>query len=275
MVWLYILIAVVTFIFCIWTIFHMPRLGCFNLVTGGVKCGKSMFSVWLVRKKYKRAMLRWFWNCIKAKITRKPLPERPLVYSNIPLRIPYVPFTTMNALRKKRFRYGSVLFIDEASLFSDSQLIKDEDRNLQLMLFNKLIGHELHGGSGTIIYNTQCIQDLHYSIRRCLSNFIYCEKVIKIPFFVLLFYRDATYSEDMSAAMALTQSSAAQGVLRMKILRKKNWKYYDSTCYSIFTDDLPVNDNVIKLDKTDSLKAHKIISFRREIENGGRKRENT
>ena len=159
MVWLYILIAVVTFIFCIWTIFHMPRLGCFNLVTGGVKCGKSMFSVWLVRKKYKRAMLRWFWNCIKAKITRKPLPERPLVYSNIPLRIPYVPFSTMNALRKKRFRYGSVLFIDEASLFSDSQLIKDEDRNLQLMLFNKLIGHELHGGSGTIIYNTQCIQD--------------------------------------------------------------------------------------------------------------------
>ena len=257
----------------------MPRLGCFNLVTGGVKCGKSLFSIWLVRKKYKRAMLRWFWNCFKAKIRGKELPERPLVYSNIPLRIPYVPFTTLNALRKYRFRYGSVLFIDEASLFSDSQLIKDEGRNLQLMLFNKLIGHELHGGSGTIIYNTQCIQDLHYSIRRCVSNFVYCEKCIKIiPFVVILFYRDLAYSEDMGMSMSLNPSNAsAQSDLRMKILSKKNWKKYDSACYSTFTDDLPVNDNLVKLDKHDSLKAGKIVSFRREIENGGKvkKRENT
>ena len=234
-----------------------------------------MFSVWLVRKKYKRAILRWLFGCLKAKICRKPLPEKPLIYSNIPLRLPYVPFKTLNALRKQRFRYGSIIFIDEASLFSDSQLIKDEERNLQLMLFNKLIGHELHGGSGTIVYNTQCIQDLHYSIRRCLSNFIYCERCIKIPFFVILFYRDATYSEDLSANMSLTSVSVEQSILRFKILRKKTWKYYDSCCYSTFTDDLPVNDKLVKLDKSDSLKANKIISFRREIENGGRKRENS
>ena len=79
----------------------------------------------------------------------------PLIYSNVPLAMPYVPLTDDLLLRKKRFVYGSVIYVQEASLVADSQLIRDMDVNERLMLFNKLIGHETKGG--VIIYDTQCI----------------------------------------------------------------------------------------------------------------------
>ena len=64
----------------------------------------------------------------------------------------YVPLTDDLLLRKKRFVYGSVIYVQEASLVADSQLIRDMDINERLMLFNKLIGHETKGG--VIIYDT-------------------------------------------------------------------------------------------------------------------------
>lgn len=271
MTWIYIIFGVAVFIFCLWFMFHMPRLGVFNLCTGGIKCGKSLFSIWLVRRKYRRAMLLWFWKCIKAKILRRELPERPLIYSNIKLRMPYVQITTDDLLRRKRFRYGSIVFIDEASLFSDSQLIQDSRRNVQLMLFNKLIGHELHGGSGCIIYNTQSLQDLHYSIRRCVSNFIYCDHSINLPFFRIIVYYDRTYSEDLGMNNSLNSiNEGKQGDMHIKILPKKYYKYYDSCCYSSFTDDLPIEEEIVNLGKHDSLKMEEIVSFRPEIRNGGK-----
>ena len=132
-----------------------PKIACVALVTGGVKAGKSTFSLALALSKYKS-------QCRKVKIAnffrilfRKEPFEKPLLYSNVPLACDYVPLTDDLLLRKERFVYRSVIYAQEASLIADSQLIKNFNINQRLLLFNKLIGHETKGGY--LIYDTQSI----------------------------------------------------------------------------------------------------------------------
>ena len=51
--------------------------------------------------------------------------------------------------------------------------------------------------------------------------------------------------------------------LKKVIIPKSTWKMFDCYSYSYLTDSLPVDDNLVYLDKLDSLKATKIISFRK------------
>ena len=182
------LIGVVILFFYLHHEFKIPKFGCMTLVTGGVKTGKSTLSVYMAIKRYKRNKRQIRFLNILRKIIFKPALEEPLLYSNIPLGVPYVKLTKKLIERKARFRYGSVIYINEASLFADSQMIKDMDLNERLLMFNKLIGHELLGGY--IIYDTQAIVDVHYSIKRCLSNYFYIHHLTKwIPGFLIAHVR--------------------------------------------------------------------------------------
>lgn len=240
--------------------FKYPKLGAMCLVSGGVKTGKSTFSVALVKSEWKRRHKRWKLRSFFQKLLRKPVDEEPLVYSNIPLLIPYVQLTEDLILRKKRFNYNSVVYVNEASLMADSQLIKDMELNEQLLLFNKLIGHELKGGC--IIYDTQTISDVHYSIKRCLSEYFYIHHLTKwIPFFLIAHIVENRYSEDNSVVTVETEDTETK--LKKVIIPKKTWKLFDCYSYSYLTDKLPVVNNLVYLDKFDSLKATKIVSFRK------------
>ena len=144
--------------------FKVPKVGSLALVSGGVKCGKTTLAVYIAISHYKRRVRRirivnWLRGLFK-----RPLLEEPLLYSNIPLSMPYVPISKDLLLRKKRFVYGSVILLSEASLVADSQCIKDSEVNDNLLLFNKLIGHETKGG--LLVYDTQTVNDCHYSIKR-------------------------------------------------------------------------------------------------------------
>ena len=148
------------------------------LVTGGVKTGKTTLSVRLVYKTWKKQVLKVriqnallsvfkFLGFKKFKdVEKKPLP---LIYSNIPINMPYVPLTQKLIQREERFVYGSVIYVCESSLLADSMSFKDEYVNEQLLLLNKLIGHETKGGY--LFYDTQAIGDNHFSIKRCLSTY--------------------------------------------------------------------------------------------------------
>lgn len=65
--------------------FKIPKISCVTLVTGGVKSGKSTFSVNLAIKTYKRIHLRWQFRSYFQKLLQRPIAEEPLLYSNIPL----------------------------------------------------------------------------------------------------------------------------------------------------------------------------------------------
>lgn len=181
----------------------------------------------------------------------------PLLYSNIPLAVPYVPLTKALLLRKKRFVYHSVIYISEASLVSNSMAFSDSAENERILLFYKLIGHELRGGN--LIIDTQSISDVHYGLKRSISNYFYIHhmrKLFILPF-AIAYIKESRYSEDGSTVNVETEDTEVY--LKRILIPIKVWKVFDSYTYSYMTDDLPVTDLVIP--GSDELRTKKIVSF--------------
>lgn len=245
--------------------FKKPKISCMALVTGGVKAGKSTFSCALALSKYKSQVRKVRFANFFRRIFRKELFEKPLLYSNVPLSCEYVPLTDDLLLRKQRFVYRSVIYAQEASLIADSQLIKNLDINQRLLLFNKLIGHETKGGY--LIYDTQCINDNHYSVKRCISEYFYIHDTIKwIPFILLCHVRELRYSDD-GQEINVYEGDVEES-MRTVLVSKRVWKMFDAYCYSVLTDHLPVASDVVEGRELSDLKARKIVSFRK-YKNGG------
>ena len=231
------------------------------LVTGAVKSGKSTFSVNTALKLYRKNHLKWRIQHFFDKTI-----EEPLLYSNVPLAVEYVPITKDLIERRKRFRYKSVIYIQEATLLADNMAYKDKELNERVMLFNKLIGHSTRGG--TLIYDTQATGDLPAVTRRCLAQNIYVHSMIKcLPFILIVKVKEEVYRED-----SINQNNVDEELkaYRYVIIPKSVWKKYDCYCYSAFTDDLPVEDRTVK---TKELKAKEILSYNnyktinKEVEN--------
>lgn len=240
--------------------FKLCKIGSLSLVTGGVKCGKSTLSTYMAISTYKQVKIKVKIKNFFRKLFKKELIEEPLLYSNIPLACDYVQVTEDLLLRNKRFRYGSVILIQEASLLADSQLIRDMTINERLLLFNKLIGHETKGGC--IIYDTQSISDCHYSIKRCLSNYFYIHHLVKwVPFFLIAYVQEFRYSDDNST-ISISEKDT-EDTLKKVIIPKSTWKYFDCYNYSTFTDNLPIEEKVVNNDKKSNLKSRTIVSFRK------------
>lgn len=241
-----------------------------TLVTGGVKTGKSTMSVWLAYRQYKRQLRKYYvanyviyplFHWIPLGIFKRMRKrEKPLFYSNIPVAIKnYVPLTLDLIERRKRFRYGSVIYVCESSLLADSQAIKDPLINEEMLLLNKLIAHETKGGY--LFYDTQSIMDNHYAVKRCLSSYFYIHHMRKIPFFCLAWVRELKFSEDNSAVN--TFETDVEDSLMLVIIPKSVWKLFDCYCYSVLTDHLPVVDKTVYVEPRGDRKARKVISFRR------------
>lgn len=254
--WLLILILVCILMFFIFKYFKVLKIGSLSLVSGGVKTGKTTLAVYLATREYKKVLLRW-----KIRKAFGCKEEKPLLYSNIPLKQDFVLLDKDYLLRNKRFNYKSVILISEASLFADSQLIKNQDINEQLLLFNKLIGHETKGGK--LIYDTQQIQDCHYSIKRSLSSYFYIHHINKwIPFFILAYVKEYRYSEDNSVIG--TETEDIEDTLKKVFIPKSVWRKFDCYCYSILTDDLVSSPDITngRVLHRSELKAETIPSFR-------------
>lgn len=267
MTWLILIAVAVLVIWFLWTL-KIPKCGNMTLVTGGIKTGKSAMTVRLAYMTWRRNLWKYriksAFQYIRRRSKRKSF-ERPYLYSNIPLRCEYVPLTLELLDRQERFTYGSVIYVCEASLVANSMDFKNTNLNDDLLLFNKLVGHETKGGS--IFYDTQSISDNHYAVKRCLASYFYIHHNIKIPFICLVLYvREMKFSEDNSAVNTIDQD-LEQDLMRV-IVPWSSLKLYDRYCYSVLTDHLPVNTNVVFRSKADKknrhldMKARKIISFK-------------
>lgn len=246
--------------------FKIPAFGAVTMITGGVKCGKSALTVYFAVREYKRAVFRWKMSCALAKLFRRIPPEKPMLYSNIPLRkVDYVPLTVKHLLREERLASRSVVIMDEASLVADSMLIKDKNINTQLLLFFKLFGHETHGGK--IFINSHCISDLHYSMKRCTSSYYYVNSLSKLPFISIFHAREERFSDDGSVVNTYTED-VSKSLLRL-LMFNSTFKKYDAYCYSVLTDDLPCNVKPKYLKEWNELKTRQITSFRTEFQKIG------
>ena len=246
----------------------IPKLNCIAMVTGGVKTGKSMLSVWLAFRKNKSQRRNYWIKYFLCKIFHKTPPEKPYLYSNVKLAgVEYVPLTEDMLKRKTRLNYGSVAYIQETSLVADSMTYKalNEEENERIVLYNKLFGHETRGGY--LVYDTQCIQDNHYGVKRCLNTYFWIHHNTKIPFFCLLRVRELKHSEDDGTVNSF--NSDVEDDLKLIVIPKKVWKMYDAYCYSALTDDLPTETKTEFIPipkgpfKRANLKVNKIVSFKK------------
>lgn len=249
-------------IFLYFKFFKCPSFGAVTMITGGVKCGKSALTVKFALASYRRVLIRYYLQCFFAKIFRKQKPEKPLIYSNIPLyKVKYVPLTKSQLLREHRLNYGSIVILDEASLVADSMLIKDADLNVKLLKFFKLFGHETHGGK--LFINSHCISDLHYSMKRCCSSYYYVHSLVKIPFLSFFKVREERFSDDGTVVNNYDQD-VDKSMLRIAMFNS-TYKRYDAFCYSVLTDNLPVSNTEEKVTDRANLKQDNITSFRSDI----------
>lgn len=230
-------------------------IGAICLITGGVKTGKSLLSVELSIKEYKKRHRKWW---IAFHIFRKDK-EEPLFYTNVVISFrnwknsnnikesnikPHkldrniMKITREMLLREERLAYGSVVYIQESSLTADSQEFTEKTRNATLSLFNKLFGHESKGG--VLFYDTQSVYDNHYSIKRVVSTFYFIQKSRNFFFFRVLYIREMVNNEMLTSTVnAVTDDIDC--TTRRYIIWRWMYKKYDRYYFSYLTDNLPVS----------------------------------
>lgn len=225
------------------------------LINGGVKSGKTTLAVALAIKEYRKAYIIWF---IKH-IFKKHI-EKPLLYSNIPLKAKYVPLTKELIERKKRFNYKSVVILSESSLVIDSMYFKDGLVNEEVSLFIKLFGHETRGGK--LFIETQALNDNHYAIKRGISRYVWIHSLIKvIPFILVYRVREMAYTEN-SDNVTNVFNEDTENTIKYIFLSKRVWKKFDCYCYSYLTDNLDPLNNELDNSNNKDLKARYIVSFK-------------
>lgn len=229
-----------------------------NVVTGAPKTCKSLLTLYLARKDYKKRLFRTkLYNFFHSAKKQK---ELPLFYSTIPVKFPHVILTEEMLLRKVRFRYNSVIFVDEAYLVADSESFKDSEVNESLSLFNKLIGHELRGGS--VFYNSQNIHDLHFAIKRVATNYIYIDSKRGFPFFMNIHCRELVNSDEVSLTNVTYDDPKHDPSFRRLLIPKRYFKLYDCYCYSKLTDNLPIGEEIVDYKKLPDLKTSYVCNIK-------------
>lgn len=261
-------VALAIVLFVLWKkFFKIPKYGESLLITGGIKTGKTQLAVYIVLHEYRKRKFSWwigkrilsllpFKKCKKLKDA--PMPR---VYANVPIWVKggYIPLTEKLLRREENFIPHSVVYICEASLVADSMTYKDDLLNEQLLLFNKLFSHQLHGG--LLVYDTQSISDNHYSVKRVLNSYFNIHHTVKVPFFCIMYVREMVYSADDNTVNSVNED--IEDTLKMVIVPKSVWRHYDRYCYSVLTDNLPRNEKVVKVGKFSRKKADKIVSFKK------------
>lgn len=213
------------------------------MVNGSVGSGKTSTAVYLAIRSYKKNLRAYkFRKFLHLKVED----EEPLLYSNIPLfNVKYVPFTTDMILRRVRFNKKSIILLSESSLIANSQSNKSSVVNERLTLFVKLIRHELHGTYSrcpNMIVETQSINDNHYAFDRCITQSLYIVKKYNLPFFRVLKVRELLMFD--SVVNQFNNDIEKDNILTL-IVPKSVFKKYDSYAYSVLTDNLPTNANII------------------------------
>lgn len=240
--------------------FKKLDIPCVAMVTGAPKCGKSTIAIHLAYKEFKKARFKVAVKNIFNRLMHKPLLEKPLFYSNIPLNIKegYTPVTKELLTAQTKFVEFSVVYLGEVSLIADSMSYRNEDINEQLLLFNKLFGHRV---GGKLFYDTQCINDCHYSLKRVVSNYLYCYKLVNLPIlpFVIAYVREERYSDDNSTIN--TFESDVEDSLKKILISKNVWKKFDYRCYRNIHNYKSLKEEC-DIIHTNKLEANNIVSFK-------------
>lgn len=278
MVWIIVVLLAVLALYLYFKFFKIPKIKNLVFIDGGLGAGKSFYSVYLAVRLYKRNLRRYRiakvlfrpFGLMKKQPKRKLARllcalwfnlEEPILYSNIPLKnVKHCKLTEDILFRRVRVARKSVVLIDDVSLVVDQMNFRDKILNKQLSIFFKLWRHESHGGY--IIANSQSLSDVHYAFRYALSDYMYIHSSFRLPFFRVLRCQEMQYTADENSKSIVQGSGKdVEDTLKMCLVRNRYRKYYDSYCYSIYTDDLNVYDKSVFIRLIESAKCKDILTL--------------
>lgn len=247
--------------------FKVPKMKNVIFVDGSLGTGKSALTVCLAIRMYKRQVrhhkFRLFFSHLPL-FKRWKNDEKPLLYSNIKLRgIDYVPLTKDLLVRKNvRYAYKSVVILDEFSLIADQNMYgkKFEEVTERMSEFFKLFRHQTKGGY--MFINSQSTSDLNFTLKSVLSDYFYIHSKSSrfVPLIQVLKVQECRYSRDNSSLQVNIDD--VEDNLKIMVMLKKWFRYYDTYCHSIFTDMLPVYDDIKHNYKGDSLKTDNLVTYK-------------
>lgn len=243
--------------------------------TGGLGSGKSfMSSLTAVRLLKKNRLRTWFYN-IKQRILRRPLLEKPLLYSSIPIRISKkemskVLTADMLTLQESLVK-GSVVYIDEVDVFANQFAFgnhniiecaskkeltakREGKEDYDSGLFDEFMRLFRHLWSSPacesrMIVNTQATSNITTIIRRRMNTVFVLSRfrihkvpiLCHLPFISWLFRFYTVECRNITITDEITNTSDGNTEDNMRIvfgfmpLRK----LYDTHCYKHRADTIP------------------------------------
>ena len=267
MVFVIILAIIIVAIIIYVKFFRLPSFNTINFIDGTNGVGKTEVCVYWSRRAKRRLLLKYKIFQKLHKIFKKRFYtdiEPPYLYSNLAMRdTPFVRVTSELLTRENwRCSFDSVLLLDEYSLVADQNVYGKQfvDVCEKMRDFWKLCRHE---GFKRVFVNSQNISSINYTLKDCMSNYIYIHHRKNIGFgrfgFSIIYYYEMAYSRDDKNIM--NTFSNRDSDYKKCIVPNKIFTKYDSRAYSIFTDNLPIDNRFINLTKKDSLKQKELVSF--------------
>lgn len=274
----FLVISIIIVIFVIWIYcnsYHF-RPNTINYIDGTNGCGKTQLCVYWSLKFKKKLVRKYKFQCFILKIFNKKkylqfVKEKPYLYSNLKLKdTPFVQFTQDMLMRvNERPSLNSVGCLDEFSLVADQNVYGKDFKNIVdsngevhdlnecMRDFWKLVRHE---GFKYVFVNSQNVASINYTLKDCISNYIWIQSRKWFPFYSVVYLREMAYSRD-SATGVINNFDSNENNIKKILVPNRIFKKYDSRAYSIFTDSLPINDNEIIIKNRKDLKSDRLISF--------------
>lgn len=162
------------------------------LFTGGLGSGKSLNSVKVAIKAYKRAIGHYRWTCLKIRLRnwffshKEPVlfPEKPVFKSNMPVRLKFRWWLPKgNPMREEyclRLTRNDLTFVDRIPVNSVvlldelPQFINQFQWESAQGVLNEFITFFRHYVNGLLVCNAQSLDEVECHIRRKLSAYYYC-----------------------------------------------------------------------------------------------------
>lgn len=234
--------------------FYIKRCDNVSCYVGGLGSGKSLFSVIEFRKRYRAQCFKVWWHNLWH---RKEKWEKPLAYSNIPVRMSTrhfsVSLSATDLLGRTRIVPRSVIFLDEVSIFVSQWDVKGSDVD-KLDFMITLFRHFTLGGY--LIINTQSTQKVNHKIRYNLDSAVHLRGFHRIPLLNIAWTHARTvYTGDDITNNSMDAETEEKTLFAWLPSKKNRW--YDTYAYS----KLYKPDEIRETKEFSDLKAEQLVSI--------------
>lgn len=236
-IWLIIIILILIILSRFYTIKEETIIG----LTGGLGTGKTLIGVEKAISLLKKARFKW-WIDNHIFLWKKKR-EKPLLYSNIPIRISKKEWATelteQHLLLQEKIIEKSIVFMDEIGAYASQWDYNNPNAKETFDEFIRLFRHYTKGGY--LIATEQCSENIILTVRRrinTVNNLLHFKKFLGI--FYLVKVRKISISEEIKTI----EQQNAEDNMRTKfglLLGKR--KMYDTYCYSERYKTVPTGQN--------------------------------